>query len=311
LPKIFVLLQDRTGNDFSLYKHNTIVRRVERRMRIHHIETIGRYVQFLQRNAQELDMLFEELLIGVTSFFRDPPAFEALHDRIGARLQMCHMEHRPMRVWVPACSTGEEAYSVAMTILEAEAALKLDAPVPVRIFATDLNKDSVECARRGTFPANIASDLTSERLERFFVRDENTYQIVKEIREMIVFAPQNIIMDPPFTKLDLLVCRNLLIYLTAELQKKVLSLFRYGISPGGILFLGASETIGNHVDLFAPLDTKWRIYQRRVGVLDCSVDVDLGALSVARRSAPAISPSSAPTPPIFPLNSNSGESAEE
>jgi len=260
--KVVILLRSQTGHDFSLYKKNTIYRRIERRMGIHQIDRLTNYVRFLQENPQERELLFKELLIGITSFFRDPAAWEVLKAVIRALLK-----DRPpglaLRVWVPACSTGEEAYSLAIIFKEALEQFKPARSHTLQIFATDLDRDGIEKARAAIFPANIAADVSPERLSRFFVQVERGYQVAKPVRELVIFAPQNIAMDPPFTKLDLVSCRNLLIYLTPELQRKLLPLFHYSLNPGGVLFLGNAETIGEFTDHFALLDGKARLYRRR------------------------------------------------
>ena len=262
LNRVFTLLRGHTGHEFSFYKRNTILRRVERRMNIHQISHLGGYVRFLQENPDELDFLFKELLIGVTSFFRDPEAFKKLQEALPTVLKG-KGRNSSFRVWVPGCSTGEEAYSVAMAIAECIDHLKLTGLVKTQIFATDIDKDAVDKARQALYLPTIAADVSPERLQRFFVKDDYGYRVAKHIREMVVFAPQNVIMDPPFTKLDLLCCRNLLIYFTTELQKKILPLFHYTLNPGGILFLGSSETIGGFQDLFSTIDSKWKLFQRR------------------------------------------------
>jgi chemotaxis methyl-accepting protein methylase len=262
LEKIVILLRTQTGHDFSLYKRNTLYRRIERRMGIHQINKIGTYVRLLQENPQELELLFKELLIGVTSFFRDPAAWEQLKGQAIPVLLASHSPGQVLRGWVPGCATGEEAYSLAIVFKEALEELKPARDIALQIFATDLDRDAIEKAREGVFPANIAADVPPERLRRFFVQLERGYQVSKPIREMVIFAPQNIIMDPPFTKLDILSCRNLLIYLTPELQKKLLPLFHYSLNSGGFLFLGNAETIGGFTDLFSPLEGKLRLYRR-------------------------------------------------
>jgi len=262
LNRIFTLLRAHTGHDFSFYKRNTILRRIERRMNIHQISHIGKYVKFLQENPNELDLLFKELLIGVTNFFRDPQAFKALQEALPLVLKGKN-KSSSVRVWIPGCSTGEEAYSVAIAVVECMEQMKLNGLVKPQIFATDIDKEAVDRARQGLYLPTIATDVSPERLQRFFVKDEYGYRVNKHIREMIVFAPQNLIMDPPFTKLDLLCCRNLLIYFTGELQKKLLPLFHYTLNPGGILFLGSSETIGGFQDMFTTLDNKWKVFQRK------------------------------------------------
>ncbi len=263
LDRVLTLLRAHTGHDFSFYKPNTIFRRIERRMNIHQISHIGRYVQFLQENPNELDLLFKELLIGVTNFFRDPEAFKTLQEEALPALLRNKGKKSTVRVWIPGCSTGEEAYSVAIAIAECVEQLKLTGLVKTQIFATDLDKDAVDRARQGIYLPTIETDVSPERLHRFFVKDDHGYRVSKTIREMLVFAPQNLIMDPPFTKLDLLCCRNLLIYFTAELQRKLLPLFHYTLTPRGVLFLGSSETIGGFQDLFNIIDNKWKLFQRR------------------------------------------------
>jgi chemotaxis methyl-accepting protein methylase len=262
LEKVVILLRSQTGHDFSSYKKTTLYRRIERRMGLHQIDKIASYVHYLQVNPQEVELLFRELLIGVTSFFRDPEAWEQLKAEVLPALLAGRAPNQPLRAWVPACSTGEEAYSLAMLFKEALEELSPAGNFTVQIFATDLDREAIEKARAGVFPSNIAADVPARRLERFFVQTEHGYQVAKPIREMVIFAPQNIIMDPTFTRLDLLCCRNLLIYLMPELQKKLLPLFHYSLNPGGFLFLGSAETIGTFTNLFAPLDGKTRLYRR-------------------------------------------------
>jgi two-component system CheB/CheR fusion protein len=267
LEKIFILLRTQTGHDFSLYKKNTVYRRIERRMGLHQINRIASYVRLLQENPQETELLFKELMIGVTRFFRDPDAWETLKEKVIPALLAANPAVRVLRAWTPGCSTGEEAYSLAMIFKEAVEQLKPPGNFSLQIFATDLDKDAIEKARAGFYPANIAADVSAARLRRFFVEDELGWRVGKEIREMVIFASQNVIMDPPFTKLDLLICRNLLIYLDTALQKKLLPLFHYSLNPAGFMFLGSAETIGAFTDLFAPLDGRLRIYRRRAGSL--------------------------------------------
>ena len=262
LEKVMVLLRDHTGNDFSLYKRNTLYRRIERRMGIHQITKMARYVRYLQENSQELDLLFKELLIGVTNFFRDPAVWEELRTQVIPALLASRSPGHALRAWVPGCSTGEEAYTLAMVFREAVEALKPKASFVLQIFATDLDRDAIDKARHGVFPPNITTDVSAERLKRFFTKEDHGYRVRREIREMVIFAPQNIIMDPPFTKLDLLSCRNLLIYLTAEVQKKLMPLFHYSLTPGGLLLLGSAETVGSSTDLFASVSAKARIFKR-------------------------------------------------
>lgn len=262
LEKTVILLRDHTGHDFTLYKRNTLYRRIERRMGIHQISKMAGYVRYLQENTQELDLLFKELLIGVTNFFRDPAVWEQLLTQTIPELLTSRTPGHALRAWVPGCSTGEEAYSLAMVFKEAAEQVKHKGNFTLQIFATDLDKDAIDKARQGFFPENIAADVSPERLNRFFAKEDRGYRVRKEIREMVIFAPQNLVMDPPFTKLDILSCRNLLIYLTAEVQKKLMPLFHYSLTPGGILLLGSAETVGTHSDLFAVSSGKYRIFRR-------------------------------------------------
>jgi two-component system CheB/CheR fusion protein len=266
LEKAFILLRAKTGQDFSLYKKNTVYRRVERRMIIHQITRIASYVRYLQENPQEVDLLFKELLIGVTNFFRDADAWEQLRTEVIPALLAGHPDGRMLRAWSVGCSTGEEAYSLAITFREVLEQLMLTENFTLQIFATDLDLDAIEKARRGVYPASIAKDMSSERLSRYFIKEDNNYRVCKEIREMVTFATQNIIMDPPFTKLDILICRNLLIYLTPELQRKLIPLFHYSLTPGGILFLGSAESINTFTDIFAPFSIKERIFRKRESI---------------------------------------------
>jgi len=262
LEKTIILLRTHTGHDFSLYKKNTFYRRIERRMGIHQIHKISDYIRYLRENSQELDLLFKELLIGVTSFFRDPAGWEELRKKIVPALLASRPDGHVLRAWVPACSTGEEAYSLAIVFKEAMEKLKPGKRFTLNVFATDLDKDAIDKARLGVYPANIAADVTPARLNRFFVKADGNYRVGTEIREMVVFAPQSLIMDPPFTKLDMLSCRNLLIYLAPEMQKKLIPLFHYSLSPGGILLLGSAETIGGCSDLFVPISGRSRLFKR-------------------------------------------------
>jgi two-component system CheB/CheR fusion protein len=267
LEKIFILLRTKTGHDFSLYKKNTLYRRIERRMGIHQIDKIATYVRYLQENSQEREFLFKELLIGVTNFFRDPYAWDQVKEEVIPALLSERPAKGVLRAWVPGCSTGEEAYSLAIVFREVLDQVQSAQRTALQIFATDLDREAIDRARQGSFPANIAADVSQERLDRFFVKTENGYQISKEIREATIFATQNLIMDPPFTKLDIISCRNLLIYLTPEAQRKLLPLFHFSLNPGGFLFLGSSETIGVSMDLFSPLPGKSRLYRRSKSVL--------------------------------------------
>ena len=267
LEKVVVLLRAHTGNDFSFYKRNTLYRRIERRMGIHQIRKMSAYVRYLQENSQELNLLFKELLIGVTNFFRDPAAWEQLRAQAIPALLADRPPGQALRAWVPGCSTGEEAYSLAIVLREALDELKSKRNLQIQIFATDLDKDAIEKARQGVFPSNISADVPKARLNRFFTKEQPGYRVRKEIRELVIFAPQNLILEPPFTKLDILSCRNLLIYLTTDVQKKLIPLFHYSLNPGGILFQGSAETIGDFTNLFTPLTGKSRIFRRTESLL--------------------------------------------
>jgi chemotaxis methyl-accepting protein methylase/PAS domain-containing protein len=262
LDKIVLLLRSHTRQDFTLYRPSTLFRRIERRMGIHQLNTIAAYARYLQENPQEIDILFKELLIGVTRFFRDHNAWELLAKKTLPHLLAGRSEGGALRAWVAGCATGEEAYSLAILFAEALGRAKFAEGISLQIYATDLDKDAIDKARLGFFPENIAADVSPTRLAQFFVREESGYRVNKQIRSMVIFAPQNLIMDPPFTKLDILFCRNLLIYLTPELQKKLFPLFHYSLNPRGILFLGSAESIGGFTNLFTPLAQKERIFQR-------------------------------------------------
>ncbi|MDO8725312.1 MAG: chemotaxis protein CheB [Candidatus Methanoperedens sp.] len=263
LQKIFILIRDRTGHDFSLYKESTINRRIERRMNVHQIEKLTDYVRYLSENPSEIDILFKELLIGVTSFFRDPQAYESLIKKVLPDIFKNKTSAMPVRIWVSACSTGEEAYSMAIIFKEYLDEIKSD--IKVQIFATDVDKDAIETARAGVYPASIAVDVSQERLMRFFMKAQDSYRVKKEVREMVTFALQSLIKDPPFSTLDMASCRNILIYLSPVLQKRVINTLHYSLKKDGILFLGNSETIGEFTDLFSVDDRKWRIYKSKGG----------------------------------------------
>ena len=261
--KIFVLLRAQTGHDFSQYKPSTINRRVERRMAVQQIDTLDGYVKFLQRTPAEVEALFRDLLIGVTNFFRDPEAFKVIEAQVIPKLFDGKPASVAIRVWSPGCSTGEEAYSLAILLAERQEAMKQS--FKVQVFATDIDSRAIATARTGIYPASIAADLTPERLARFFVAepDGSAYRVHKSLREMLVFSEQSVIKDPPFSKLDLISCRNLLIYMGGDLQKKLMPLFHYALNPGGFLFLGTSETVSEFGDLFTAVERKAKVYQRK------------------------------------------------
>ncbi|WP_240744804.1 chemotaxis protein CheB [Desulforhopalus sp. IMCC35007] len=263
LKKIFILLRAGTGHDFSQYKTNTVNRRIERRMAVQQIEAIENYITFLRQTPEEVEALFRDLLIGVTNFFRDPEAFHSLEQHVIPDLFAGKPPGSTIRVWAPGCSTGEEAYSLAILVQEHMESLKQS--FQVQVFATDIDSHAINTARAGIYPASIATDISPERLKRFFTfePDGSAYRINKVIRDMLVFSEQNLIKDPPFSKLDLLSCRNLLIYINADLQKKLIPLFHYALKPGGVLFLGSSETIGDFDSLFSTIDRKAKLYKRK------------------------------------------------
>jgi len=264
LQQIFSTMRARTGHDFSCYKQTTIRRRLERRMSVNQIGDIADYALLLRENEVEVKALLKDILISVTSFFRDPEAFDALKDSLKRQMEK-KADGEVVRIWVPGCATGEEAYSVA--IIVSECLDELEKHAPVQMYATDIGTDALFAARTGSYPTNIAADVTPERLRRFFIKESNAYRIRKELREMVVFAPQNFIKDPPFSRMDLICCRNLLIYLESDAQKMMFPLLHYALKPGGLLFLGPSETIGSATDLFSLLDRKWKIYQCREAVV--------------------------------------------
>lgn len=269
LKRIFILLRQQVGHDFSQYKPSTIYRRIGRRMAVHQINSVEDYEHYLQRTPPEVEALFRDLLIGVTQFFRDPGAFRALEVQVMPMLfANKSASNAVVRVWVAGCSTGEEAYSIAILLHEQMATLKQN--YTAQVFASDIDSRAIAFARVGLYPLGIAADLTEARLDRYFTEEPGGtgYRIHKNIRDMVVFSEQDLTRDPPFSKLDLLTCRNLLIYLSAELQKRLLPLFHYALNPQGVLFLGTSEGIGDFLTLFGSLDRKSKLYLRKTMELD-------------------------------------------
>jgi len=260
LRKVLSLIRVRTGNDFSLYKKTTLNRRIEKRMNLLDIGGIGEYISRLKSRPEEISLLAKDMLVSVTQFFRDPDAFEALKSHVAAYASKL-ASGSTIRAWIPACGTGEEAYSIAIVIAECLEDIKQD--LKVKLFGTDIDSEAVMNARAGRYADNIAADVSPARLRRYFVREEGGYRVRKEIREMIVYAVQDVTKDPPFTKLDLLSCRNLLIYFEPELQSRLLPLFHYSLKPGGLLFLGNSESVGKCTDLFEAADKKWKIFRAK------------------------------------------------
>lgn len=263
LSQVLRLLHGDSGVDFTDYKFNTLYRRITRRMVLRKLNDLEQYVAFLRQNPAELEALYHDILINVTSFFRDPEVFDALKEKVFPRLIKEHRNRDPVRVWTIGCSTGEEAYSVAMAW--AEFAQAAGSKVPVQVFATDLNEAGVTTARGGVYPKDIAQDVSAERLRRFFVEVDGHYRIAKEIREACVFSRHNVLGDPPFSRIDLISCRNVLIYLERVLQQKVVPTLHYALKPGGFLWLGSSETVGAFRNLFEVEDGKHKIYAKKPG----------------------------------------------
>lgn len=264
LATVISLVKDGTGHDFSAYKTNTVMRRIERRMAVNDVTGIGKYITLLRENPKEAQALCQDILIGVTSFFRDPEAFAILRREVIPGLLTNRAAAEPVRIWHACCSTGEEVYSMAILIKEYLSEHKLD--TKVLIFATDIDELAIAQARAGLYDDNIEADVSEERLKTYFTRtNDHQWQVAKELREMVVFAQQSLIKDPPFSRLDLLVCRNFLIYLTPDMQKRLIDLFHHALKPGGILFLGNSETVGRSSELFATIDKKCKIFKRLMG----------------------------------------------
>lgn len=262
LQQIIIILRQRSGNDFSLYKKNTICRRIERRMNLHQLKTLGHYARYLRENLQEQELLLKELLIGVTHFFRDKEVWAQLQSIALPALLANYPQGEQLRAWVAACSTGEEAYSLAITFLDVLDEVKPKGHFKLQIFATDLDEDAINIARSGYYPEKIEAEVSSQQLSRYFIKDGSGYRIKQRVRDMVIFAQQNVIMHPPFTKIDILTCRNLLIYLEPKLQNKLLPIFHYALNPKGILVLGNAETIGRHTSLFAPINKCTQIFTR-------------------------------------------------
>jgi two-component system CheB/CheR fusion protein len=258
---ICAILHDRTGHDFSGYKTRTFYRRIERRMQVLQIPSLNAYVEHLRQSPSEVDRLFRDLLIGVTNFFRDANAFEALEEVVMPRLFEGKTASDTIRVWVPGCATGEEVYSLAIMLREQVERSRSRAKV--QLFATDIDEAALSVARSGRYPDTLLQGVSKGRLERFFTAEGTSYVVSKHIRDMCVFSPHSVVRDPPFSRMDLISCRNLLIYLNSELQGRVIPVFHYALKPNGFLFLGTSENLTQHGELFSAVDKKNRIYQRR------------------------------------------------
>ena len=262
LEQIFALLRASSGVDFGQYKLPTVQRRIQRRMALNKVITVDHYLKVLRENPGELEQLYQDILIHVTRFFREPDSFSILASEVFPALLEARQGDSPLRIWVPACSTGEEPYSVAMALLES-----LDARgevSPIQIFATDISETAIEQARAGVYAPSVTEDLSAERIRRFFTKTDGHFRINKEIRDLCVFARQDLTRDPPFSKLDLIVCRNVLIYLSQSVQSRLIGVFHYALKPTGFLMLGSAETIGTHAELFAVADKKHRVYRKKV-----------------------------------------------
>ncbi len=260
---LLALLRVRTKFDFRGYRKRLLARRLERRLRLSNFDNVADFLAHLREHPDEVKQLARDLLISVTRFFRDPDAFRILETEVIASLIHAKDSDAPLRVWVPGCATGEEPYTIAMLLLEHQA--EVQDPRRLQIFATDIDEHALDIARRGVYPADISADVTPERLARFFTKvDDSVWQVSKQVRESVTFAVQNLIADAPFSKMDLISCRNVLIYLEPDVQKKVVALLHFALKEGGFLFLGPSETVGRQTDLFEPVSKKWRIY-RRIG----------------------------------------------
>jgi two-component system, chemotaxis family, CheB/CheR fusion protein len=263
LVRIFEILHLAHEVDFTHYKPSTIERRIRRRMTMHRYDSVGGYIKMLEQSPTEVEQLYNDVLIRVTGFFRDPTVFEVLQSEVIPNLLRDHGPNDPVRVWVPGCATGEEVYSIAIAFVESIG--KHDHACPMQIFGTDISANAVERARTGIFPDDIAAEMSPERLERFFTKIDGGYRVSQSLRDCCIFARQNVTTDPPFSRLDLISCRNVMIYLGHVLQRKVMSMFHYALRPNGVLLLGSSETIGAFGDLFAPIDRKHKIYARKGG----------------------------------------------
>ncbi|MHC4789656.1 MAG: CheR family methyltransferase, partial [Planctomycetota bacterium] len=287
LQKIFILLRNETGVDFTHYKQSTVQRRITRRMVLHKVKKLEHYVRYLQQTPAELHALYEDMLINVTGFFREPEAFEALKKTVFPSIADERASDTPIRIWVPGCSTGEEVYSIAICLLEYLGEQR--SGLRIQIFATDISDVAIETARAGAYPANIAADVSARRLRRFFSQTDSGYQINKSVRDICIFARQNVTKDPPFGKIDLVSCRNLLIYLGPVLQNRTIPILHYALNPTGFLLLGASETIGRFSDLFTLADRKSKIYRKKAVVSRLPVDLGPPHL-IPRAEAPGPQP---------------------
>ncbi len=285
LQKVMVLLRQSAGVDFTQYKQSTIERRIERRMAVHRLEKLEDYLRYVEANPPELEVLYRDILIGVTNFFRDRGVFEEIKTTVLPRIFDRRSREQPVRIWSAACASGEEAYSLAICVLEylGEKA----AEYQVQIFGTDLDEDAIRAARHGLYPKNIELDVSPERLQRFFSRTDREYQISRNIREMVIFADQNVAKDPPFSRLDLICCRNVLIYMQQPLQKKVLRIFHYALNLDGFLVLGNAESVGDAADLFSVVDRKLKIFSKKNAPPAAVFDIISGHIPIPEPDRPA------------------------
>ncbi len=286
LAEIIAVLGATTSHDFSLYKRGTLQRRVERRMAMAGSDNSAGYLQVLRDDAKERETLAKDLLINVTHFFRDAPAFDLLAEKAVPELVREHPQGQPLRIWVPGCSTGEEAYSIAMLFLDEIAAAKHN--IKLQVFASDIDPDCIAFARNGVYPEQIQADVTPERIARFFVKEAGAYRVDRELREAVVFTTQNLLADAPFSRLDLISCRNVLIYLAPEAQERILALFHFALRKNGVLFLGSSETIGAVGDRFAAISKKHCIFRHISSSRPGEVDFPVTAGDYGRASAPKL-----------------------
>ena len=292
LDRICPILQSRTGHDFSHYKRGTVLRRLRRRVHLRRAGALAEYLDFLDKDAQEPELLAKELLIGVTSFFRDPLAFEYLGEHVLPQILAAGREHEGVRIWVPGCASGEEAYSIG--ILVRERLSQLGSAPPVQIFGTDIDVEAISEARHARYPTDIAEHVSPERLARFFKRGDSSFVVGKEVREMCIFSEHSLIRDPPFANIDLISCRNVLIYLDAELQKKLGPLFHYALRRGGFLFLGSAEGLSGHPELFDAVDKRFRVFKRRESHAAPFVDLPLVGRTLPRTTLAAWAAPAAP-----------------
>jgi two-component system, chemotaxis family, CheB/CheR fusion protein len=305
LGKILEILRKVTGVDFSLYKASTLHRRISRRMVLHKMQGLPAYARFLRKNRGEVEALYQDILINVTRFFRNPETFEALKATVLPKLFKNRSGQEPLRVWVPGCATGEEAYSIAISLTELTAAT--GSRLPVQVFATDLNEECIDKARAGVYSQNITHDVSPERLQRFFAEVDGRYHISKPIRDMCVFARHNLLTDPPFSQIDLISCRNLLIYLEPALQQKLVPRLHYALKPAGFLLLGSSETIGTYRNLFATEDARHKIYAKKAGTHRATLGrVDRGDVQTEADRTLFLFEELSPSPPIPLPRGNKG-----